>query len=89
MTKRWPRAAPACCRSAPGGGVKQPRGRVLGGSSSINGLLYVRGQREDYDGWAASGNPGNARAAQSVTRFAMKCHRADVAASAMRSERAH
>ena len=38
--------------------IKQPRGRVLGGSSSINGLLYVRGQREDFDGWAASGNPG-------------------------------
>jgi choline dehydrogenase len=35
-----------------------PRGRVLGGSSSINGHLYVRGQREDYDGWAASGATG-------------------------------
>ena len=35
-----------------------PRGRVLGGSSSINGLIYVRGQPEDYDGWAAAGNRG-------------------------------
>ncbi|MGE0714859.1 MAG: GMC family oxidoreductase [Alphaproteobacteria bacterium] len=35
-----------------------PRGRVLGGSSSINGLLYVRGQRQDYDSWAQSGNRG-------------------------------
>ncbi|NML32209.1 GMC family oxidoreductase [Paraburkholderia antibiotica] len=38
--------------------VKQPRGRVLGGSSSLNGLLYVRGQREDYDDWQDMGCDG-------------------------------
>ena len=32
-----------------------PRGKVLGGSSSINGLVYIRGQREDFDGWAIPG----------------------------------
>jgi choline dehydrogenase len=35
-----------------------PRGKVLGGSSSINGLLYVRGQAEDFDSWAQMGNRG-------------------------------
>src|SRR5258707_13650640 len=35
-----------------------PRGRVLGGSSSINGLIAIRGQHEDYDHWAGLGNTG-------------------------------
>ena len=41
-----------------GRSVFQPRGKVLGGSSSINGLLYIRGQHEDYDRWRQHGNDG-------------------------------
>src|SRR3974390_2269067 len=36
----------------------QPRGKVLGGSGSVHGLLYVRGQHEDYDRWRQRGNVG-------------------------------
>ncbi len=38
--------------------LEWPRGKVLGGSSALNGLLYVRGQAQDYDDWAALGNDG-------------------------------
>lgn len=38
--------------------LTHPRGRVLGGSSSINGMVYIRGHPQDYDGWADSGLAG-------------------------------
>src|SRR5438094_3363409 len=41
-----------------GRAILYPRGRVLGGSSSINGLIYIRGQPEDYDHWAQLDNRG-------------------------------
>ncbi|MEM1164206.1 MAG: GMC family oxidoreductase N-terminal domain-containing protein, partial [Pseudomonadota bacterium] len=52
-----------CYRTEPdpglnGRSIDWPRGKVLGGSSSINGLLYVRGQPQDYDRWRQMGNPG-------------------------------
>ncbi|MEO0399463.1 MAG: GMC family oxidoreductase N-terminal domain-containing protein [Pseudomonadota bacterium] len=52
-----------CFETAPEKGLNgrrigYARGRVIGGSSSINAMIYMRGQRSDYDGWAALGNKG-------------------------------
>ncbi|MGC6485587.1 MAG: GMC family oxidoreductase [Candidatus Puniceispirillales bacterium] len=52
-----------CYRTEPdpglnGRSINWPRGKVLGGSSSINGLLYVRGQPQDFDHWRQLGNEG-------------------------------
>lgn len=38
--------------------LNYPRGRVIGGSSSMNGMIYIRGQAADYDGWRQAGNVG-------------------------------
>ncbi|MCJ8310918.1 MAG: GMC family oxidoreductase N-terminal domain-containing protein [Rhizobiaceae bacterium] len=46
------------CEGTAGRAIQWPRGRVMGGSSSINGLIYIRGPREDYDEWAQNGAPG-------------------------------
>ena len=52
-----------CCTTAPVPGLNNrtsywPRGKVIGGSSSINAMVYVRGQAADYDDWAQAGNMG-------------------------------
>ena len=52
-----------CFKTAPDPGLNgrqlgYARGRVLGGCSTINAMVYMRGQREDYDHWASLGNPG-------------------------------
>jgi choline dehydrogenase len=38
--------------------IRYPRGKVMGGCSSINGMIYMRGQAQDYNGWEALGNQG-------------------------------
>jgi len=48
----------AACDGLNGRALNYPRGRVLGGCSSINGMIYMRGQARDYDSWAQMGNRG-------------------------------
>jgi choline dehydrogenase len=46
------------CEGTAGRDVVWPRGRVVGGSSSINGLIFIRGQHEDFDDWSRAGGAG-------------------------------
>ena len=57
--RRFSRIFPTAPSPHAGGrSIPWPRGRIIGGSSSINGLLYIRGQHQDYDDWAAAGATG-------------------------------
>jgi choline dehydrogenase len=57
--QRFSRIFPTAPSPQAGGrSIVWPRGRIIGGSSSINGLLYIRGQHQDYDDWAAAGATG-------------------------------
>lgn len=49
---------PIACRAYENSVCPIPRGKVMGGSSTINGLIYMRGNREDYNDWVTFGNPG-------------------------------
>ena len=46
------------CRSLKNSVCPLPRGKVMGGTSTINGMIYIRGNKEDYNNWAQLGNPG-------------------------------
>jgi choline dehydrogenase len=46
------------CLAMNGGSCAWHRGKVIGGTSVVNGMLYVRGAREDFDEWQRQGNPG-------------------------------
>ena len=91
-----------CYRTAPepglgGRSIEWPRGKVLGGSSALNGLLYIRGQPEDYEHWRQLGNAGWGwedvlpffRASERQERGADDLHGADgpLAVSDMRAHR--
>ncbi len=52
-----------------GRSLRYPRGRVLGGSSSINGMIYMRGQQRDYDGWAEAVADPSWRWDETLTHF--------------------